>query len=149
MTVKDSPAIIVASGLAGVLGGAFPTAQGWFLDTSLTFMDFELSAQSLGLFTVTKLMFMPALATLVLGLVAMKQSLAGRVLGCLTILSGLGTLLSWLIQKTAIDQLSIVGVGPAFGLFLMLVSGIGALLGGVLLLLWPLNKKVEPKKSET
>jgi hypothetical protein len=135
--VKDSPAIILASGLAGLAGAAFPTAQGWVLDQSVTVMGMQISAQSLGFFTVSRLLFVPVLLTTILGGVAMKQGYATRAVGVLASVTAMGTLLGWYFQKAAIDQFSIVGVGPALGLFLLLVSGLGGLAGGLLLAAWP------------
>ena len=135
--MKDSPAIIMASGLAGVLGAFFPTAQGWVLEKSIIVMETEISARSLGLFTVSKLLFLPALTLALLGFIAMKPKFATRTIGIFTLIASLGTLGAWFFQKATIDQLSIVGVGPAIGLFLLLVSGLGGLLGGGLLVAFP------------
>lgn len=135
--MKDSPAIILASGLAGLLGAFFPTAQGWVLEQSFNVLGTELSAQSLGLMVVSKLFFLPALATAILGAIAMKERFAKPPVGVLSALCSVATLGSWYFQKATIDQLSIVGVGPAIGLFLLLVSGLGGLGGGLLLAAWP------------
>lgn len=138
--VKDSPAIIAASGLAGVLGAFFPTAQGWVLEKSIIVMDMEVSARSLGLFAVSKLLFLPATVVCVLGLLALKPKFATRKTGILAIVASLGTMGAWFFQKSTIDQLSVMGVGPAIGLFLLLVSGLGGLLGGSLLVAFPPKK---------
>ena len=138
--VKDAPAIILASGLAGVFGAFFPTAQGWLLDQSLSVFDVELSLQSTGLFVVSRLLFLPSFCVLILGGVAMKKSFASRFLGSLSALASLFVLLAWFFQKNAIDQLSVVGIGPSLGLFLLLVSGVGGLFGSFLLMVWPQNR---------
>ena len=135
--MKDSPAIILAAGLAGVLGAFFPTAEGWVLEQSVMVMDFEVSAQSLGLFTVSKILFLPSLVMAVVGAVAMKPKFATRGVGIVASLSALGALLAWFIQESTVDQLSVVGVGPAIGLFLLLMSGLGGLVGGGLLAAFP------------
>ena len=75
--MKDSPAIILAAGLAGVLGAFFPTAEGWVLEQSVMVMDFEVSAQSLGLFTVSKILFLPSLVMAVVG--ARRRNSRSRV----------------------------------------------------------------------
>ena len=139
--MKDSPAVILASGLAGVFGALFPTAQGWLLDQSLTIFDVELSLQSTGLFVVSRLLFLPSLVLLVLGAVAMKKSFASRSVGVASGLASMFVILAWFFQKSAIDQLSVVGIGPSLGLFLLLVSGLGGLLGSLLLIIWPQNVK--------
>ena len=137
--MKDSPAIILASGLAGLLGSLLPTAQGWVLDQSITLMDVEISAQSLGFFTVSRLLFLPSLVMTILGAAAMKKRFATQGMGIVVVLTGLSTMLAWYLQKATIDQLSIVGVGPSAGLFLLLVSGLGGLLGGSMLTYAPQN----------
>lgn len=141
ITMKDSTAVIVASGAAGLMGGFFPAAQGWVLDQSLTIMGTELSAQSFGLFAVSRLLFLPALVLTIVGGVAMaRPQLANRATGVLCILASLGTLIAWYLQKAAIDQFSVVGIGPSLGLFLLLVSGLGGLVGGLLLTVFPHNE---------
>lgn len=135
--MKDSPAIILASGLAGLLGAFFPTASGWVLEQSVEILGLEISAEKLGFFTVSRLLFVPPLLCTVLGALAMSSKFAGRKIGVLTVFGSLATMAAWLVHKTMIDQLSIVGVGPAFGLFLLFVSGLGSLLGGVLLIALP------------
>jgi hypothetical protein len=141
--VKDSPAIILASGLAGLLGVFFPTAQGWVLDQSLVVMGTELSVESLGLFAVSRLLFLPSLIQVVLGALAMRKKFATRFVGIFATLSAAATMLAWLFQRATIDQLSIVGVGPSIGLFLLLVSGLGGLLGGAMLVISPQNQATE------
>jgi len=135
--MKDSPAIILASGLAGLLGAFFPTAQGWVLDQSVMVMGVEVSAQSLGFFTVSRLLFAPALVVTILGALAMKPRFAVRGVGVAAAFLSLGTLLAWYFQKATIEQFSLVGVGPALGLFLLLVSGLGGVGGGLILAAFP------------
>ena len=137
-SVKDSPAIIVASGLAGLVGGFFPVAQGWVLEQSIDIMGVEVSAESLGLFVVSRLLFVPSLALLLLGAVALKwERFANRGLALTSLLAAFCTLGAWYVQKATIDGLSVAGVAPALGLFLLLVSGLGGLLGATLLLISP------------
>ena len=88
--VKDSPAIILASGLAGLLAAALPTADGWILEQSLHVMGAELSLQSLGLFTVSLFLYLPSLVLTVVGAITMKPRFAKRGLGILAVLSALG-----------------------------------------------------------
>lgn len=141
--MKDSPAIILASGLAGMVGAFFPTASGWILEQSFNFMGWELSAQSLGLFTASRLLYLPPLFLTILGAVAMSPKMATRKVGVVALLASLATLTGWLFQKSLIDRLSEVGVGPSIGLFLLLVSGLGGLAGSLLLTAWP------PKQSKS
>lgn len=143
--MKDSPAIIVASGLAGLVGGFFPVAQGWVLEQSIDLMGTEISAESLGLFVVSRLLFLPSLFLLVLGAVAMKwERFGSRGLATACLMTSLCTLAAWYVQKATIDGLSVVGVGPSLGLFLLLVSGLGGLLGATLLLISPLQPPRQP-----
>ena len=143
--MKDSPAIIVASGLAGLVGGFFPVAQGWVLEQSIDVMGVEISAESLGLFVVSRLLFLPSLFLLVLGAVAMKwERFGNRALATACLMASLCTLGAWYLQKATIDGLSVVGVGPSFGFFLLLVSGLGGLLGATLLLISPLPPPRQP-----
>jgi len=102
-------------------------------------MDVEISAQSLGFFTVSRLLFLPSLVMTILGAAAMKKRFATQGMGIVVVLTGLSTMLAWYLQKATIDQLSIVGVGPSAGLFLLLVSGLGGLLGGSMLTYAPQN----------
>jgi hypothetical protein len=138
--MKDSPAVIVASGLAGLVGGFFPLAQGWVLEQSVVLMGVEISAENLGLFAVSRLLFLPSLVMLVLGAVAMKWSrYASRGVALVSLVAALCSLGAWYFQKMTIESLSVAGVGPALGLFLLLVSGVGGLLGSILLLGFPQN----------
>ena len=146
--MKDSPAIILASGLAGLFGAFFPTAEGWVLEQSFNVMGVQLSAQSLGLLVVSKLLFLPALVTAVLGGIAMKPRFAKPAVGVLATIASLASLGAWFFQKSAIDQLAIAGVGPAIGLFLLLVSGAGGLLGGILLAVWPPKCEAGPAQAK-
>jgi hypothetical protein len=130
----------VAAGLAGLVGGFYPVAQGWVLEQSVEVMGMEISAQSMGLFVVTRLLFLPSLIMLILGVVAMTWSkLANRGTAVACLVAALCTLGAWYFQKSTIDSLSVAGVGPALGLFLLLVSGLGGLLGSTLLLVSPQN----------
>lgn len=136
--MKDSPAIILASGLAGLAGVWFPTAQGWILDQSLTVMDTEISAHSLGFFNVSKFLFLPSLLVAILGALTMlSKRCQKRSFGLATCVFSLGTLGAWYLQKVTVEHFSVVGVGPALGLFLLLVSGLGGLIGGGLMVAWP------------
>ena len=130
----------MASGLAGLVGGFFPVAQGWVLEQSVVLMGMEISAESLGLFVVSRLLFVPSLVLLVLGAMAMKWSrYASRGIGVACTVAAICSLGAWFFQKMTIDSLSVAGVGPALGLFLLLVSGLGGLLGSILLLVYPQN----------
>ena len=143
--MKDSPAIIVASGLAGLVGGFFPVAQGWVLEQSVSVMGMELSAESLGLFVVSRILFLPSLIMLVLGGMAMRWNrYANRGLAAACLVAALCSLGAWSFQKMTIDSLSVAGVGPALGLFLLMVSGLGGLLGSILLLVSPQSSPQKP-----
>lgn len=119
-------------------------AQGWVLEQSIDLMGMVISAESTGLFVVSRLLFVPSLVMLVLGAICMKlPNYANRAMAVACLLSSVFALGAWYFQKSTIDAMSIVGIGPALGLFLLLVSGLGGLLGSILMLLFP--PKPEPR----
>lgn len=146
--MKDSPAIVLAAGLAGMVSAFFPLVQGWLFEQSFDVMGYQLSAASLGILTVSPILFLPPLTIAILGGLAMyRQRFANRWVGALTVAASVVTLGGWYLQKSAIDRLSIVGAAPTLGLFLLLVSGLGGLIGGALLLAVPPAEVADPASN--
>ncbi len=142
---RDGPQIAVASGLAGLLGMFCPVAGGDILDFSYDIMGTTISLEALGFFSASKIVFFPAIAVGISGAVAMMRGSFGRGQAALTLGMALFSALGFLFQKSMIDSLSMVGVTGSLGLFLLLVSTLGAILASILGLLWPTVKS--PPKS--
>lgn len=129
--MKDAPVVAVAAGLAGLVGLFVPLAGGEVLNYSLEFGGRSYSLESLGLFSVSRLIFLPSLLTVLVGGYSMwrgrfqrSQAAAVTICACLT-------LAAWLLQRSMIARLSIVGVSASFGLTLLGTSGVIALAAGL------------------
>lgn len=145
---KDAPAIAVASGLTGALGIFMPIAGGSVLNYSFDVMGTTLSLESLGFFSATRLVFVPAVLLLVSGTISTIRGAYSRKQALLNLALALAGLGGFFFQKAIIDQLSLVGVTASFGLFLLFTSSLGGALAGLLGLISPIvkEKKQAPKK---
>lgn len=135
--MKDSSAIACASGLLGVVGFFCPVASGEALNYSFSLLGETISLESLGFFSVSKLVFVPSLLTFLLGAWAVYKGTFSRIQAGFTVVLSILTLLAWFFQKTMIEQLSLLGISASLGLFLLAIGGLSALVAGLAGLVWP------------